>query len=349
MDVAGVLARHARLVRKPGGARDRGVVHQFLPDARQVAADLDAHVGQMAGRADAGAEQVRRRMHRAAAQHHLAGHEGLRLAAPLGLDAHGAQAVEKDLAHLGLGADFQILAQPGRRVEIADGRRDPAVVEVRHRDREMPVLEDAVLVREIGVAEIGHRLRHGLGVGRPFLLVDAPDRDAPVAAVQLAVEVHVALELAEKRQAGFPAPALRALAPPVVIVVRRAPVGHLPVDRRPAAHDPRLLVVAQFRLFALGQVLVDRLEPHPEPVPSVVRVEIGRAGIARMHVGRYRAVGRVDARLQQKDPVGAPGRKPVRHDRAGGPAADDDVVVLHRKPPGRHCSKRTRKWEGLPA
>ena len=47
-----------------------------------------------------------------------------------GLDADAACPLEEQLSDLGRGPDRQIVAQPRPRIEIADCRRDPAVVEV---------------------------------------------------------------------------------------------------------------------------------------------------------------------------------------------------------------------------
>ena len=47
-----------------GRHRYRRVVHQPLSDAGEIGAHLDPEIAQLAGRADAGAQQMRRRMDR---------------------------------------------------------------------------------------------------------------------------------------------------------------------------------------------------------------------------------------------------------------------------------------------
>ncbi len=79
-------------------SRDRGVVHQPGADSRQVGADLDAERAQIARRADAGAQQMRRRVDRAGAEDHLAGAEFDLPPADRGAHADAGGAVEQQRA-----------------------------------------------------------------------------------------------------------------------------------------------------------------------------------------------------------------------------------------------------------
>src|SRR5204862_486354 len=75
--------------------------------------------------------------------------------------------------------------------------------------------------------------------------------------------------------------------------------------------------------------------------PVKARVEIGRTRIGIEDLGRHLAIGRVLPGLAQQDLVCAPGRQPMRHDRARRPAADNDVVVDHS------CCLAPARWPML--
>ncbi len=226
----------------------------------------------------------------------------------------------------------QIVAQPRPRIEIADRRRDATVVEVRDRDREIAVLEFAVLVLDVLEPRLFERLGDRFGVAVPQIREDPADRNAAVLAVPRPVEIHVAFDFFEIRQYCVPVPPCRAAGLPLVVIGGRAPIGELAVDRRAAAQHPCLLVFAQWRPVLLRPVVRDDLCMDLEFRPVKARVEIGGAGIAVEDLGRHLAVRRILAGLAQQYLVAAPGREPVRHDRPGRPAADDDVIVIHFPP-----------------
>ena len=211
---------------------------------------------------------------------------------------------EQQLLDLGQGRDRQILAQPRPRIEIADRRRDPAVVEVGDRDREIAVLELGVLVQDVFEPGLLERLRHRLGVAVPQIGEDAADRDAAVLAVPRPVEIHVALDLFEIGQHRVPVPSGGAARLPFVVIGRRAAVGELAVDRRAAAQHPRLLVFAQWRAVFLRPVVRDDLGVDLQLGPVKARIEIGGAGIAVEDLRRHLAVRRVLAGLAQQHLVG---------------------------------------------
>ena len=81
MDVPARVLVHARAAAHERRQRDRGMVHQPLADAGQGGDHRDAHLAEMADRADAGAHQMGRRMDGARRQDHFLGPELLLLAA----------------------------------------------------------------------------------------------------------------------------------------------------------------------------------------------------------------------------------------------------------------------------
>src|SRR5204862_502555 len=127
-DVPARPAVEPRLRLHKGRYRYGRVVHQPLPDTRQIGAHLDAEIHQRPGRPDAGAQQVRRRMDRAGADDDFA--PGL-IDAELGLrpfderlDADAAGALEEQLGNLRRGRDRQVRTPPRAAVELADRGRD---------------------------------------------------------------------------------------------------------------------------------------------------------------------------------------------------------------------------------
>src|SRR5215472_3810325 len=84
--------------------------------------------------------------------------------------------------------DLQILAQPGARIEIADRRRDAAIVEIRDRDRKIAVLELAVLILDVLKPSPFECFSHRLGVAVPEIWEYAAHRDTAFVAVPRPVE-----------------------------------------------------------------------------------------------------------------------------------------------------------------
>lgn len=228
--------------------------------------------------------------------------------------AHGA--IEQQGAHGSVGADRQVRAGTGRAVEIADGGRDTALIPVGDGDREISVLEDAVLVGQVFAARLLERRRNRARMQAPVLAWDAADRDASLLAVQRVVVVEVALHLAEIRQHIGPAPAGGAACFPFIVVGRRAAVGELSVDRRTAAEDARLLVFAQRRPLG-GIVVRDRLRADLEFSPVEAGIEIGGAGIAVGDLGRHVIFRGVLAGFAEQDGVAAARRETIGQHRTG--------------------------------
>ena len=323
---AGVLV-DARVRLDIGRDRDRGVIHEALADAGQGRAHLDPQVLQVPDRADAGAQQVGRRVDGAAREDHLARPELLARALDVRHHADAAPALEQQLGHLRVGRDRQVGALARGRIEVADGRRHAPLVGVGDGDRVVAVAPFAVLVGQVLEARGLEGLGRGLGMARPQLREDAPHGDAPLLAVQGAFEVHVALDLLVEGQHVRPAPAARAARHPLLEVGRRAAVGELAVDGGAAAQDARLLVLAQRRRALLRVVVRDHLGAHLELGPVEARVEVGGAGVAVEHLGRHLAVRGVLAGLEQQHLVRALGGQAVGQHRPRRAAADDDEVV----------------------
>src|SRR5438270_13595998 len=96
--------------------------------------DLDAEITQMTGRPDTGAQQMRRRVDRPRRHDYLAAAEFGLPTVDERLDADAARPFEQQLLNLGKSRDREIVAQPGPGIEVADRRRDAAVIEVGDRD-----------------------------------------------------------------------------------------------------------------------------------------------------------------------------------------------------------------------
>ena len=190
------------------------MVHQALADAGEARQHRNPHVPEMPDRADAGAQQMRRRMDRAGREDDFAAAELLLAAIDQRLDADALRAFEQQLLHLRVGRDRQVGALARGAIEIAHRGRDALLVLVGMRHRKIAVDELAVLVGqelEAGLlAGLGHRLaclvqcccgmrRTGM---RPSLPCIRP------------VEIEVVLDLPEIGQHVVPAPARRRRAPP---------------------------------------------------------------------------------------------------------------------------------------
>src|SRR3954447_26028993 len=195
---------------------------------------------------------MRRRMYSAAREDDFAAAELLLASIDQCLDADALRAFEQQLLHLRLGRYGQVGALACRAIEITHGGRDALLVLVGVRHRKIAVDELAVLVGqelEAGLlAGLGHRLRM-LG---PMPLRNTADGNAPLLAVERSVEIEVVLDLLEKGQHVVPAPARGAARFPLIVISRRAAIGHLAVDRGPATQHPRLLVFPKGGLASSG-------------------------------------------------------------------------------------------------
>src|SRR6202035_2444960 len=96
LNVASGVLIHARAATDEGRQRDRGMIHQPLADALKAHQNRNAHLLEVPDRADAGAQQMRRRVDRAAREHDLAAAELLFAAVDLSPDADAARALEQE-------------------------------------------------------------------------------------------------------------------------------------------------------------------------------------------------------------------------------------------------------------
>ncbi len=284
----------------------------------------------MADRSNAGAQQMRRRMDRAAGEDDLVASELLFAAADQRLHADAARALEHQFLDHGVGRDRQVGALARLAIEIPHRGGDALLGLIGMRHRKITVDELAVLVGQEGVARLLARFGDRQRVFRPVLFRNAANGNAAVLAVIRPVEIEVALDLLEIGQHVLPAPARGSPRFPFVVVGRRAAVGHLAVDRRAAAQHARLLVFAQWRTIGLRIVVADDLGRDLQLGPVETRIEIGRARIAVADLLRLLARRRVLAGLQEKDFSGALGGETVGHDRSCRTAADDNGVVHFR-------------------
>ena len=116
--------------------------------------------------------------------------------------------------------------------------------------------------------------------------------------------------------------------PAGLVIHPRAAIGHLAIDRRTTAQNPRLFVFAQGRAF-LRIVVGDNLRMHAQFRPMKARVEIGRARVAVADFLRFLTGRRIGPRLTQQHLMAAPRRKPMRENGAGGTAAHNNGIEHH--------------------
>ncbi len=321
-----------RAVAKAGGDRHRQlrgvldvdleVVLEVLAHARQVVHDRHAVLGEQGLVADAGELEQLGRVDRAAAEDHLAGLDtAVAAAGARVVDADGAGAVEADLGGERGGLDVEVLPV-AHRVQVGPGRGPAAAavdVAVEPREALLPVAVDVVGQRVAG-------LLRGLEEGaeqrvrrRPALDPERPAAAAPVVGADSAVLEDQALHALEVGQAVEVVPGLHArVGGPALVVHRVAPLEDHPVDAARAAEDLAAgvehLAAVHVRL-GVGLVLpvvepvADRDRQRRGHVDERVDDVVGAAGLEDQH--RARRVG----------------AEPVGDGAAGGPAADDHVVV----------------------
>src|SRR5262249_20659573 len=142
-------------------------------------------------------QQHGRRVYSTAAQDHLVATKLLRLPAHRGTNAGAARVLEQQFADLRLGDYRKIVALPDGGTEITDSGRDTPIVQIRHGERVIAVLEFTILIRHVPIAGKPERLSHRLGIVGPIVRKHAAHRDATVRTVQRAVKVDITLDLLE--------------------------------------------------------------------------------------------------------------------------------------------------------
>ena len=162
MDVSARELVDARVRLDIGRDRDRGVVHETLPDTGKRRADLDPQVLQMPGRPDARAQQMGRGVDGATGQDHLASAELDARRLDMRDHADAPLVFEQQLAHLRVSQDREIAALAGGRIKVADGCRNAPLIGIGDRDGVVAVLPFPVLVGQIvetrGLERLGCRL-----------------------------------------------------------------------------------------------------------------------------------------------------------------------------------------------
>src|SRR5215831_14156709 len=314
------------------------MIHQALADALKGHQNGNAQILQVPDRADAGAQQMSRRMDGAAGQHDLAAAEFDVTPVDLRLHTGAARAFEQQLRHLRVGRDREIVAVTGLSIEIAHRGRDALLGLIGVGDWKVAFDEFPVLVRQESKASELARLGNGLRMCCPVRLRDTAHRNAAVFAVERPIEIEIALDLPEVGQHIIPAPARGTPRLPFVVVGRRAAIGQLAVDRGPASQDARLLVFAKRRALCLRVVVAYDLGGDLELGPVKAWIEISDARIAVQDLRWFVTGRRILSCLAKQDPVGAPGGQPVGQDGSRRSPADDDAVVhLWRFPCSLSC------------
>ena len=235
------------------------------------------------------------------------------------LHADRPVAIEQQLRHERPIGDGQIAARAHRRIEIADRRGRPLVRPVAHRHRAIAVAEVAVHVGDEGNLPLLRIVMHRARQRRPIRDRRTPDRDQPVAAVQIAAgEIEVLFEFAKERQHIVPAPAGGAQRLPFVVVVGRSAQRHHAHHGGAAAHD------APLRKPDLGRVVAQT--PMHLQRPHIGVVVVGdRIGVA--HVGGQIVRRRVPPGFEQQHAAVRRRGQPVGQHAAGRAATDDNGVA----------------------
>ena len=227
-------------------------------------------------------------------------------------------------------ATVRLLRERTGGIEIADRRGRPLVRPVAHRHRAIAVAEVAVHVDDEGNLPFLRIAMHRVRQWRPIRDRRAPDRDRPVAAVQIAGEIEVRFELAKERQHAVPAPAGGAQRLPFVVVVGRSAQRHHAHHGGAAAHDARLRESDPGRVVAQPPM-------HLQLRPHIGVVVVGdRIGVA--HVGGQIVRRRVLPGFEQQHaPVRRRGKTVGQHAAGRSATHDNGVVVLGD---GIHCRER---------
>ena len=157
------------------------------------------------------------------------------------------------------------------------------------------------------------------------------DRDWALLAMVGAIEIKIALELAQEGQAIPVRPALGSQRLPLVVIGRQATDGDLAVDGRASAHDPSLLVTPRpHRCGDLGKgVVADRVHVCLNVGPVVVILEIMRQERQRVDLVGDVLGRRVDTRFEKGHGNTGVGRKAIGQHAASGAAANNHIVVNH--------------------
>ena len=207
-------------------------------------------------------------MNGAGANEHFAAVQVALFAANDNRHAGDLLAIEQNLGNRRPGHDRQVLARPHIGAEIAHGRRGTPRRRVAHRQRAVAVAEISVHVCDMRHLPLARVAIDGACQRRPLLRRRAADGNGAAVAVQLAVEIAVALEFAEIRQDVVPAPARGALFRPAIVVGGHAAQRHHAHDTRAAAHNASLVEGGFRRIVPCAPVA---FQPRPHVAFVVIK------------------------------------------------------------------------------
>src|SRR6185437_11065983 len=277
---------------------------------------LDAEPAEHLRPPDAGDLQQMRRADGPGAEHRLARRSDDHAALRLIFDAGDAGAVEQQAAHRGAGDEAQIGAAE-RRLQERLGGADAQAAALFDLEIVATLVVALVEIGDFRDADLLRRVAHGVedvpGDARPL--------DPPFAAraMQRAPAGPVVLMAKKERQHAVPAPAVEAELTPAVVVARLAAHVDHAVDGGGAADD------AAARIGEVAAIESGHRRGAEAPVRALVANGVE---IADGNVQPYPIVA--PAGLQQQHLVAGIGAQAVGHQAAGGPGADDDVIVSFR-------------------
>ena len=333
-------------VGRPGGDRRLRVVAQVGADSAQVAGDRHPDPAQVAGRADAGAEQQVRRTDRAGGQHDLVAVHGphlplARAPTPQG-DAGRAAALDQQPVHQAVRQDGQV-GPAADRVQVAHGGAPADAAEAVERQRAAPGRVRRVVVRARVVAGIATGVEERLLLRAQLLRREPAHRNRSVAAVVRVAEVVIGLDAAQAGQHLVEAPARAAQLRPAVVVLRHATQEDQRVHRARTADDPAARH-EHVRLVAGGARPVAPAEPRLVPVGQ--RPGVAVAAVAVTDLVRQVPVREVRTGLDQQQPAPVVPAQTGGQDRPGRAGPDDDgVEVGFAHPAGARSS--SVKWNAF--
>ena len=203
---------------------------------------------------------------------------------------------------MAVAAHSQVEAVAGRG-DVGDGGRDTRPAAAVHGDRADACAGGVVVVLQVGDATFEAGVEERALEGNELVALPAHDGHGTALAVEVAADVLVVFELAERRERLFPRPLVVAKGGPLVVVGGHAADGHRAVDGRGAAGHLAAREVDRTVRDGIGfelPVVVD--DGHPESVLEVV--------------GRLIDIGVVGSGLQQEDATVGVLAKPRSEGRA---------------------------------
>src|SRR5208282_856157 len=113
----------------------------------------------------------------------------------------GALALELDALDEALRQDVEVLPEPRRTIEIGQSSGDTVAINIVLWKREAPIAELGMAIIEIGDSPLCKSVAESEGESAPIAWEGAMDRDWPLLAMVGAIEIKIALELAQEGQA----------------------------------------------------------------------------------------------------------------------------------------------------